>query len=171
MSDLCAMIEDVSDSLENGTKKTAGRYHCVWALQIESDRIAAKLCSYRLVHDRLGRFAFIQSNSIFVSDLNFNLNPENDTNNPTLDYMWIVSENGFYNATETVTLFWNSKNEPPRSYDLGMHIWSCTVNADILANQLPVFGSIEICNFSRPHMKRAHSSQTLSLKKCIEAII
>ena len=50
VSDLCAMIEDVSDSLENGTKKTAGRYHCVRALQIESDRIAAKLCSYRLVH-------------------------------------------------------------------------------------------------------------------------
>ena len=118
VSDLCAMIDHVSDSLKNGTKKTAGRYHCVWALQIESNRIAAKLCSNCLVHDRLGRFAFIQSNSIFVSDLNFDLNPENDTNNPTLDYMWIVSENGFYNAAETVTLFGNSKNKPPQSYNL-----------------------------------------------------
>ena len=96
----------------------------------------------------------LPSNSVIVGDLNFDLNPENDTDNPTLDYMRIMSVNGFYNIIETATRFGNSKTSLLDHIfvkNLAMDIRSCTVDTDILADHLPVIGSIAIPNFKHSH--------------------
>ena len=51
----------------------------------------------------------LPSNSIVVGDLNFDLNPENETDNPTLDYMRTMSLNGYFNVIESATRFGATK--------------------------------------------------------------
>ena len=89
----------------------------------------------------------LPSNSIVVGDLNFDLNPENDTDNPTLDYMRTMSLNGYFNIIESATRFGATKT---RLIDhifvknLGRDIRSCTVDTNLLADHLPIIGCIAL---------------------------
>ena len=89
----------------------------------------------------------LPSNSIVVGDLNFDLNPENDTDNPTLDYMRTMSLNGYFNIIESATRFGATKTSLLDHIfvkNLGRDIRSCTVDTNLLADHLPIIGCIAL---------------------------
>ena len=76
--------------------------------------------------------AFLPSlppNSMVVGDLNFDLNPNNEIDHHSLEFLRIMSCNGFYNLIETPT---------------------CTVDTNLISDHLPVIGCIAHTNFTTP---------------------
>ena len=99
----------------------------------------------------------LPSNSVVVGDLNFDLNLENTPDNFTLDYLRILSCNGFFNIIQSPTRLGNTK------LSLLDHIFinntefkvsSCTILTDILADHLPIVGCIHL---PKLHGKRSSS--------------
>ena len=111
----------------------------------------------------------LPSNSAVVGDLNFDLNPENELDSFSLDYLRIMSSNGFYNIINSPTRFGNTK------FSLLDHIFinntgrckisSCTVLTDILADHLPIIGYIQL-----PHL-HAIKSKTVQVTKIDQGLL
>lgn len=93
-------------------------------------------------------------NSIVVGDLNFDLNPSNETDNFTLDYMRIMSMNGFFNIIESPTRCGRTKDsilDHILVNNTSNEILSCTVKTDMIADHLPVISSIAFPNTWKPN--------------------
>ena len=51
----------------------------------------------------------LPANSVVVGDSNFDLNPDNETENSTLNYLRLMSSNGLYNIIHSPTRFGRTK--------------------------------------------------------------
>ena len=100
--------------------------------------------------------AFLPSlppNSMVVGDLNFDLNPNNKIDHHSLEFLRIMSCNGFYNLIETPTRFGNSKiSLLDHIFINSFHndMFSCTVDTNLISDHLPVIGCIAHTNFTTP---------------------
>ena len=109
-------------------------------------------------------------NSAVVGDLNFDLNPENDLDSCSFDYLRMMSSNGFYNIINSPTRPGNTKfsllDHIFINNNEGQKISSCTIFTDILADHWPIIGFIKL-----PVLHVIKESKTIEVTKLDQGLL
>ena len=85
----------------------------------------------------------LPSNTVIAGDLNFDLNSDNDIDTPSLEYLRVMSSNGFYNIIHSPTRYGQTKTsllDHMFVNNIGAQMCSGTIDSDILADHLPIIG-------------------------------
>ena len=95
------------------------------------------------------RLPSLPTNSVVVGDLNFDLNSKNSLDNNSLNYLRIMSSNGFFNIIDSPTRYGDTKISLLDHIfvnNLSNSMLSCTIDTDLIADHLPIAGFVKFRN-------------------------